>query len=68
MHHVQGQKPSIKCADRERGSKLMVVRTHMDYLIPTENEMYYCLSAVHISFYLMNFEYPFIMSQIAPLR
>ena len=38
IHHVQGQKPSIKCADRERGSKLMIVRTHMDYLIPTENE------------------------------
>ena len=38
MHHVQGQKPSIKCAYRERRSQLMVVRTHMDYFFPNENE------------------------------
>ena len=37
-HHIQGQKPSIKCTYRERGFKLMVVRTHMDYLFPIENE------------------------------
>ena len=37
-YHVQGQKPSIKCAYSERGSKLMVVRTHMEYLFPIENE------------------------------
>ena len=37
-HHVQGQKPSIKCAYRERECKLIVVRTHMDYLFPIENE------------------------------
>ena len=38
IRHVQGQKHSIKCAYRERGSKLMVVWTHMDYIFPTENE------------------------------
>ena len=38
MHHVQGQKSSIKCAYRERGSKLIVVRTHMNYLFLIENE------------------------------
>ena len=38
MHQEQGQKPSIKCAYREKGSKLMVVRTHMDYLFSIENE------------------------------
>ena len=29
-HRVQGEKPSIKCAYRERGSKLMVVPMHID--------------------------------------
>ena len=38
-HYVQGQKPSIKCAYRERESKLMVMRTHMVYLFPIENEI-----------------------------
>ena len=65
IHHVQGQKPSIKCANRERGSKLMVVRTHMDYF-RLKMKIYSYLSAVHISFYLLNFEYPFIMSQNVP--
>ena len=31
IHHEQGQKSSIKCAYRDRGSKLMAVCTHMDY-------------------------------------
>ena len=39
IHHVQDQKPSIKCAYRESWSKLMVVRTHMDYLFPIEDEI-----------------------------
>ena len=38
IHHVQGQKPSIKCAYKERESKLIVVRTQMYYLFPIENE------------------------------
>ena len=38
IHHAQGQRPSIKCALRNRGSKVMVVRTHTDYLFPIENE------------------------------
>ena len=38
IHYVQGQKPSIKCAYRERESKLMVMHTHMAYLFPIENE------------------------------
>ena len=38
MHHVEGHKPSIKCGYRERGSKLIVERTRMDYLFPIENE------------------------------
>ena len=67
IHHVQVQKASIKCTYRERGSKLMVVRTHTDYritrIIPfrLKIKIYSYLSAVHISFYLLNFEYPFIM-------
>ena len=38
IHHAQGQKPSIKCALRDRGSKMMVVRTHTDYLFSIEDE------------------------------
>ena len=66
MHHVQGHKPSIKCGYRERGSKLIVERTRMDYLFPIENENVFLSQCLHMSFYLMSFEYPFIMSQIVP--
>ena len=38
IYHVQGQKLSIKCTHRERGCKVIVVSTHMDYLFPTESE------------------------------
>ena len=68
IHHVQGQKPSIKCAYKERESKLIVVRTQMYYLFPIENEKVILLSAVPISFYLLNFEYPFLMLQIVPFQ
>ena len=36
MHHAQ--KLPLKCVHRERGSKLIVMRTHMDYLFLIENE------------------------------
>ena len=65
-YHVQVQKPSIKCAYSERGSKLMVVRTHMEYLFPIENENVLLSKRCTHSFYLLNFEYLFIMSHIVP--
>ena len=38
IHHVQGQRPSIKCVHRKRGCRLIVVRTHMNYIFPFGNE------------------------------
>ena len=64
IYHVQGQKPFIKCAYREKRSKLMVVRSHMDCRLKIK--MYSYLSAVNLSFYLLSFEYPFITSLIVP--
>ena len=66
MHHVQGQKCSIKCAYREKGCKIIVVRMHIDYLFPIGNKNIYSSQPVHISFYLLKHEFPFIMTEIVP--
>ena len=38
IHHTQGQGPSMKCACKGTGCKLIVARTHMDYVLPIGNE------------------------------
>ena len=38
MLHIQGQKCSIKCAYREKGCKVIVVRMHNDYLFLIGNK------------------------------
>ena len=56
----------LKVRTRGRVCILIVVRTHMDYLFRTENENEICflLSTVLISFYLLNFEFPLIMTEV----
>ena len=38
IHHVHGQKRSVKCAYREKGCKVIVVLMHIDYLFPIGNK------------------------------
>ena len=38
MNHVKGQKRSIKCAYREEGCKIIVVRMHIDFPFPVANK------------------------------
>ena len=69
MHHVQGRKRSIKCSYREKGCKVGVVRMHIDCLFPTGDKndwrwKHTLLNTVHISFYLLKLEFPFIMTEI----
>ena len=52
MHHAQ--KLPLKCVHRERGSKLIVMRTHMDYLFLIENEN--VLQSTRCSHFALAFE------------
>ena len=38
IHHMQGQRPFIKCAHRKRVCRMILVRMHMNYLFPNGNE------------------------------
>ena len=38
IHHVEGQERSIKCAYREKGCKVIVVRMPIVYLFPIGNK------------------------------
>ena len=38
VHHVHGQKRSIKCGDREKGCKVIAVRMHIDHVFPIGNK------------------------------
>ena len=64
IHHIQGQRPSIKCVCEGREFKLIVARMHMGYPFPIGNEDVFLLSIVQISFYLLNFKFPLIMTEI----
>ena len=55
IHHVQGRRPSIKCAHRGKGFILTKGRTHMDYFFPIGNE--HLSSSQHYAHFILPFEF-----------
>ena len=65
--HLQGQWPAIKSCHSRRGCILIVVRLHMAISFLLEMKIGCLLSTLQISFYLLNFEFPFIITETLPL-
>lgn len=57
IHHVQGKRPSRKCA--YRGSMLMKYVCTRTISFRLETKTCSLVNTVHISFYLLSFQYPF---------
>ena len=49
VHHVHGQKRSIKCGFREKGCKVIAVRMQIDYVFPIGNKSDWKLKCVLFS-------------------
>ena len=64
IHHIQDQRPSVKCAHRERGCTLIEVCTHIYYLFPIGNEFFFSPQSLHISLSLLNLEFTLITTKI----
>ena len=62
MYHVQSQRPLKKCTCRGMG----VVVCTWTISFPLEMKTFSLLSTAHLLFYLLNFEFPFIMTKIVP--
>ena len=57
IHHVQGKRPSRKCA--YRGGILMKYVCTRTISFRLETKTCSLVNTVHISFYLLSFQYPF---------
>ena len=66
LHHMQDQRSSIKCAYRGRGCVLTEVRTRIYYLFLIGNENLFSSQSLHISLYLLNLEFPLIITKTVP--
>ena len=66
MHHIQDQRPSIKCTYRGRGCILIEVRTHAYYHFPIGNKDLFSTQSLHISLYLLNLELLLIITKTTP--
>ena len=63
MHHVQTQRPFNKCRYKEMGVVVCTWTTSF----PLEMKTFSLINTAPILFYLLNFEFTFIMKKIVPL-